>query len=269
MPAVHIRPREGLIVAAPTRALVCALISLLVFAGCAELVADSIDALIKQGIELFTARRYDEAISKFLEVVRRDPKAWTAYLYMARSYVAKGSWSDAIASGRKALELAPSSSDVIPALAEALLGAGVDALGRRQFSEAIGHLGEYIKLRPSDAQGYLQLGRAFLSTGAYGDALKTIVQGLGEASEASTRAQLVRSLLDGGGQALVAGNAQAAVGLLQEYVRHDPANFSAYLNLGKAYWQNGSVGNALSAFHRVLELNPNNAEALQFLGQRR
>ena len=91
--------------------------------------------------------------------------------------------------------MAPSSGDVIPVLAEALLGAGTEALTRRQFSEAITHFGEYVKLRPTDVQGHLQL--------------------------------------------------------------------------GKAYWQNGNLGSALDAYRRVLQLNPNNAEALQFLGGRR
>ena len=242
-----------------------ALVTLLALAGCAQLVADSVEALLRQGIELFTAGKYDEAIAKFLEVVRRDPKSWTAYLYMARSYIAKASWGDAIASGRKALELAPTAGDVIPALAEALLGAGADALGRRQFSEAIGHFSEYLKLRPADARGYLQLGRAYLGAGAYGDALRAILDGLAKAPDASTRTELLRGLLDGGSQALAAGNTKAAIGLLQEYVRHDARDISAYVTLGKAYWQDGNLGNALSAFQRVLELNPNNAEALQFL----
>ena len=251
------------------RALMMVLIAVVLLSGCATLVETTIDALIKQGIELFTAGRYDEAITKFLEVVRRDPTSWTAYLYMARSYVAKASWSDAIASGRKALELAPSSADVIPALAQALLGGGIDALTRGQFSNAASHLTEYITLRPTDANGYLQLGRAFLGTGAWSDALRTIVQGLAQAPDTATRGQLVRGLLDGGTQALTSGNARGAISLLQEYVRHDAGNVSAYVNLGKAYWQDGSLGNALSAFQRVLELNPNNAEALQFLRGRR
>ena len=251
------------------RALVVVLVTLVLFTGCAGLVADSIEALMKQGIELFLARKYDEAIAKFLEVVRRDPRAWNAYLYLARSYVATGTWGNALASGRKALELAPSATDVIPTLAEAFLGAGLDALQRRQFSEAVGHLGEYVKLRPTDAQGYLQLARAFLANGAYGDALRTIVQGLTHASEPSTRGDLVRALLDGGSQALAAGDGRAAVSLLSEYVRHDTRNVSAYLALGKAYWGDGNIANALSAFRRVLELSPNNAEALQFMGRGR
>jgi tetratricopeptide (TPR) repeat protein len=241
------------------------IVSLLGLAGCAQLVADSIEALLKQGIDLFLAGKYDEAISKFLEVIRRDPKSWTAYLYMARSYIAKASWGDAISNGRKALELAPSAGDVIPALAEALLGAGIDALGRRQFPEAVGHFSEYLKLRPADARGYVQLGRAYLGSGAYVDALRTLLQGLSQAPDASTRAQLTRALLDGGTQALTSGNAKAAIGLLQEYVRLDPRDVSAYLALGKAYWQDGSLSNALGAYRRVLELSPNNTEALQFL----
>ena len=254
---------------AMTRTLSILLAVLLVVAGCAGLVADSIDALMKQGIELFLARKYDEAISKFLEVVRRDPKSWNGYLYLARSYLGKSAWSDAIASGRKALELAPGTTEVVTTLGEAFLGAGIDALERRQFSEAVGHLSEYVKLRPADAQGYVQLGRAFLGAGAWGDALRVLGQGLTHATDPSSRAELARGLLDGGTQALSAGNARAAAGLLQEYVRHDAGNVSAYLALGKAYWQDGSVGNALGAFRRVLELNPGNAEALQFLGRGR
>jgi tetratricopeptide (TPR) repeat protein len=252
-----------------SRRILAVVMVVVLLAGCAQLVADSIESLLKQGIELFTARKYDEAIAKFLEVVRRDATSWNAYLYLARSYVAKASWSDAIASGKRALELAPERGDVIPTLAEALLGAGTDALGRRQFSEAVGHFGEYVKLKPTDFQGYLQLGRAYLGTGAYPDALRALGQGLGQAPDAGGRQQLLGALLDGGRQALTGGNAKAAAGLLQEYVRHDSGNVSAYLDLGKAYWQDGSVGNAFGAFQRVLELNPNDPEALQFLRGRR
>jgi Flp pilus assembly protein TadD len=139
--------------------------------GCAGLMQDSVESLIRQGIELFRAGQYGQAIGKFVEVIRRDPRSWTAFLYLARSYVATNAWGDAIASGRKALELAPNSAEVVTALADALIGAGTDALRRRQFSEAIGHLVEYVRLRPSDAQGYLNLGKAYLDSGNVGSAM--------------------------------------------------------------------------------------------------
>jgi cytochrome c-type biogenesis protein CcmH/NrfG len=250
-------------------ALALLLVGALVRGGCAGLMGDSIETLLAQGVELLNARKYDEAATKFLEVVRRAPTSWNAYLYLARAYVGKGSWSDAIASARKALDLAPGKTEVLPTLAEAFLGAGTDALGRRQFSEAAGHFVDYLKLRPTDAQGYLQLGRAFLGTGAYADAARAFVQGLGQSPDAGGRQALLGGLLDGGGQALSAGHAGAAAQLLQEYVRHDAGNVGAYLSLGKAYWQGGEVGSAFAAFRRVLELSPGNAEALQFLGGRR
>ena len=48
-----------------SRVFVFAVIGLLLLAGCAQLVADSIEALLRQGIELFTAGKYDEAIVCF------------------------------------------------------------------------------------------------------------------------------------------------------------------------------------------------------------
>ena len=251
------------------RRLFTAVIAALLLAGCATLVADSIESLLEQGIELFTARKYDKAIEKFLEVVRRDPTAWNAHLYLARSYIAKSSWTDAIASGRKALELAPDRGEVVPVLAEALLGAGNDALNRGQFGEAARHLSEYVKLRPTDFRGHLQLGRAFLGSGSYQDAARAFVRGLGQVSDASDRQQLLVGLLDGDRQALSSGDARGAITLLQQYVRYDHDNASAYVELGKAYWQTGSRGNALRAFQRGLQLNPNDPEAQQFLGGRR
>jgi cytochrome c-type biogenesis protein CcmH/NrfG len=252
-----------------SRALVAVLVVAVLATGCAGLMGDSIESLMKQGIELLNARKYDEASAKFLEVIQRDPKSWNAYLYLARAYIGKGSWADAISSARKALELAPSKADVVPTLAEAFLGAGTDALNRQQYSQTVGHFVEYIKLRPTDVNAYLQLGRAFLGTGAYGDAVNAFVQGLTHNPDPAARTQLVRALLEGGSQALSTGNAKAAIPFLQEYVRHDPSNVTAYLNLGKAYWEGGDLGSALATFRRVLELSSNNSEALQFLGGRR
>jgi tetratricopeptide (TPR) repeat protein len=250
------------------RSLTALMMLLAVVAGCAQLMQASLESLMKQGIELLTAGKYDAAIAKFREVLGRDPRYWNAYLYLARSYIGKGAWSDAVANGRKALELGDR-NEVVPVLAEALLRGGLDALGRGQFSEAAGHLVDYVKLKPTDWQGYLSLARAYLGTNSYGDALQTLVQGLGRAPDDGARQQLLRGMLDGGGQALRAGNTKAAIGLLQEYVRHDSRSVAAYLELGKAYWQDGNLGSAFGAFQRVLELNPGDPEALQFLRGRR
>lgn len=236
-------------------------------AGCAGIseMFDTPDSLMREGRELYAAQRYDEAIGKFERVIEMDSGRWLAYVYIARCYIAKLGWLPAITNARKAYQLAPTGEDVVPVFAEALLGGGVAALRQGQFSDALGHLVEYIRLKPTDPQGYLNLGRAYLGTGNYGDALSAFVRGLSQAGDGGVRQELIQGLLDGGTQAFSRGDARGAIGLLGEYVRHDPGNLSAYLNLGKAYWQAGERSQALGAFGRVLELSPGHDEALQFL----
>jgi len=235
-------------------------------AGCAGFsLFETPDSLMQQGRELYLARQYDEAIAKFERVLELDSTRWLAYVYIARCYIGKLGWGSAIVNARKAYQMAPAGEEVVPVFAEALFGGGMAALREAKFSEAIGHLVEYIRLKPTDPQGYLNVGKAYLGTGAFGDALAAFVRGLAQGGDPTVRQELIRALWDGGLQALTRGDPRSAIGFLSEYVRHDPRNFSAYLNLGKAYWQAGDRFQALSAFRRVLELSPGHGEALQFL----
>jgi Flp pilus assembly protein TadD len=178
------------------RATTVLLVVLLVTSGCATIgMVESIASLIEQGKALFESKRYDEALTKFLEVIKRDPTQWVAYLYAARTYIAKASWASAIEYGRTAFELAPSGQDVVPVFAEALIGGARDALTRGRFGDAINHFVEYLRLKPTDA--------------------------------------------------------------------------TAWLDLGKAYWQGGQRTEALAAFRRVIELQPRQEEALRYLLQGR
>jgi tetratricopeptide (TPR) repeat protein len=235
-------------------------------AGCATLsLVETIEALLKQAKELLDAKRYDEALTKLVEVIRRDPVQWKAYLYTAQAYIGKSDWGQALANARKALELAPREPDTVTVLGESLFGAGVQALGGGAFRDAAGYFVEYIKLRPTDGQGYLNAGRAYLGAGSWAEAGRVLVDGLARTGDAGTRRPLAQALLDGGRQALARGDHQGAAGLLREYVRQDPRDVAAYLDLGKAYWNSGERAEALGAFRRVLELAPGNAEALRFL----
>jgi tetratricopeptide (TPR) repeat protein len=241
------------------------LLAIALSAGCATLGAlESIESLLKSGQDLFAAGRYDDALAKFQEVIKRDPKSWSAYLYAARVYLVKQAWSPAIENGRKAMELAPNRADAIPVLAEALSKGGRDALARREYGEAITRFGEYVRLKPTDASGYLDLGRAYLGSGRYADTLGTVLQGFRQGGGAA-RPELTAMLLDGGRQALGRGDLQAGIAFLREYVQRDPGQVSAYLDLGKALWQSGQQGEALTAFREALRLQPSNQEALQYL----
>jgi tetratricopeptide (TPR) repeat protein len=235
-------------------------------AGCATLGAvESIDSLLKQAVALYEGKRYDEAIAKLRDVLARDPKAWTAYLYLARSYIAKLDWAQAIDSGRQAFELAPQGQDVVPVFAEALWGGGLASLQQGKFREAAANFVDYIKLKPGEGRGYLNAGRAYLGAGAFGDALSVFVRGLGQAGDGGVRRELLDGLIDGGRRALTGGDPRSAIGFLEEYVKIDPSQLAAYLDLGKAYFQAGDRGEALAAYRRALQLSPGNEEALRSL----
>ena len=250
-----------------SKTIACAvLLAVALSAGCATMgLVETIESLIKQIKELLTAQKWDAALTKVAEVIRREPTEWRAYLFGAQAYIGKADWTQALSQARKAFELAPRESETLATLAQSLFGAGTDALQRRTFGEAASHFGEYIKLQPADVQGYLNAGRAYLGLGSWSDAGRVLVDGLSRAGDSATRGQFVQALLDGGREALSRNDYQGAAGLLREYVRQEPANVSALVDLGKAYWSSNQRTEALDAFRRALELAPQNEEARRFL----
>ena len=98
-------------------------------AGCAAvaLVTD-INVLMREGEELYRAKRYDEAITKFKIVVAREPTNLMGWLWLCRTYIVRAMWGDAIDSGRRAFALSPQGADVLPTFLQALFGGGLEAL---------------------------------------------------------------------------------------------------------------------------------------------
>lgn len=248
--------------------------ALLMLAACAQnpviSLADRIARLLKEALALLQGKKYDEAIAKFTEVVTLDNRNVDGYVGMARAFIGKGAWGDAIASARNAFQIAPAGANVVPVFAEALFGGGVDALKGGRFKDAIGNLGEYIRIQPNNASAYLNVGKAFLGDRQYGQALDAFVRGLGLAGQpgAPDRGEFIRSIFDGGTQAFQANDYRSAAGFFREYIKTDRSNVQAYLNLGRSLWNSGERGQAIESFAEVLKLNPGNTEALRFMLQR-
>jgi tetratricopeptide (TPR) repeat protein len=242
------------------------LLVLVLAAGCATLIAlQSVESLLQQAKELLDAGRFDDALTNLKEVIRREPTQWTAYLYAAQASIGKRDWTAALGNIRKARELAPSDGSVLTTLGESLLGAGRAAMQRGAFGEAANHLVEYVKLRPADLAGYLDAGRAYIGSCNWGEAARLLADGMVRAGDTEARREFARTLLDGGRQAIAGGDHRGTIALLREYVRLQPGDVSAYVELAKAYASAGDRGEALKAFGRVLELAPDNDEARRFL----
>jgi len=254
------RVRQGRGVAVVAWLLVASLLG-----GCAALGFETADSVMKEGQQLYAEKKYDEAITKFERVLELDSTRWLAYVYLARCYMAKGGWKLAISNARLAYQTAPSGENVLATFADALLGGATASLRSGQFTEAISDFVEYIKLRPTDARGYLGAGQAYIGAGSYAEALSAFVRGFANDSNGALRQDLLKGLLDGGLQALRQGQAKNAVPLLQEYVQQDPGNAAGFITLGKALIAAGYRSDALGALGRALQLNPNQPEATDLL----
>ena len=97
------------------------------------------------GDMLVLARRYDEAIAQFKRVLVRNPKFEYAHLALSRAYGSKGTYPEAIAEARKALELNYGSST------KGYLGLWLGRSGKRD--ETLKLLSE---LKEEAKQGYVQ-----------------------------------------------------------------------------------------------------------------
>jgi tetratricopeptide (TPR) repeat protein len=241
---------------------------LVLLAACQSLPVVSVDSLMKEGQDLYAQKQYDDAIRKFSDALGKDAKHWPAHLWIARSQIAKGAWSPAVASARQAWQIAPSGAEVIPVFAQALFGAGEDFLKGGKFGEALGLFGEYIRLQPGNASAYLNVARAYLGERKFADALASMLDALRTSSDGSTRQEALALLLEGSRQAFAQGDPRSVIGFLREYLKFDTANVRAWFDLGNAQWDSGERLQALDAFRRVLELNPRHEEALRFILQR-
>jgi tetratricopeptide (TPR) repeat protein len=234
--------------------------------GCAWLgFSETPDSLLKDGQQLYLAKKYDEAIMKLERVVELDNTRWPAYLYLARCYMAKGSWTVAISDARLAYQTDPDAEDVEQTLSTALLEGGASALHTDRFTLALTDFTEYARLHPSDPRGYLGIGQADIGAGHYTGALEAFTRGIQNDRIGTVKHDLLQGLLDGGIRALGHGQAKSAVSLLQEYVHENPTNPAAYVVLAKAWLETGSGSNARQAVDRALMLDPHQPEAITLM----
>lgn len=256
-------------ITSPRRQWLALLLALSVMlASCAGFtLQDQIATLMKEGQQRYSEKKYDQALEKFGEVIEKDPTYWQAYLWAARSFIAMGNWSEAIANGRKAFDLAPGGQEVIPVFAEALFGGGSDALKNGRLAESISYFVDFLKLEPGNARAWLNVGKAYLEQRQFREGLSALVQGLSTGSDAE-RSELISELMGGGMQAFSSGQYGDAIALFKEYLKYDGKSLNAYLNLAKAYWASGDHRDAINAFRKVLEIDPRQEEALRYLFRR-
>ncbi|MFZ5484211.1 MAG: tetratricopeptide repeat protein [Pseudomonadota bacterium] len=121
---------------------------------------------LTQGLELFVAKKYDQAIPVLQRAAGLSPRSTTAinaYDYMARSHLANGDANAAIQAYQQALRIDTGRDDIRMALGNAYYSEDRFEEARREYEQGV-------KLNPSAANRY-SLGQGYLATGEYDQAL--------------------------------------------------------------------------------------------------
>jgi len=211
---------------------------------------------LSAGLDQFTAKNYDQAISSFKRAISMAPtadSAINAYDYMARSYLTQGNSQAAIAAYTKALKIAPSRDDLHIQLGNLYTTNG-------NFDKALAEYKLAVKYNPSSANLY-SLGQGYL--------------GAGQTDQAIQQFQLVRRQQPkqpygdfGLGQAYAKqGNYQEAIAAFKDAVAIKSNYLEAYSEMGYAYVDSGNASQANDVVSTLKTLSPSNTTLAGNLSQ--
>ena len=196
------------------------------FERAAELDLESADILSELGAMYARNNRADEAIVAAERALERDADSAEAHRILGMVHAA-------FAEGRNIGTTRP--RDLEPTAGHAKTA--VDHLERARASEL------------PDLGVLLQLGRLYLSTRAYDDAIEVLTELLDEQPGVDQAVQLLIRAYDG------AGRPADAVAVLEAASEHSPSS-RTLLQLGERYEQDSRWIDAAGAYERAIEQNP-------------
>lgn len=198
-------------------------------------------AFFSLGGVLHQLGRQEEARVAYESCVRLDPTYVSAHYALGEIYRAKGDGASALQAYEKALENAPQD------WARPHFGKGVVFFTQGHDAEAEIELTQAIRLDPSWAPAYFQLGQVRARQGRFAEALDLYRLGTEKGTPSSEDLQNLGGLL------LSKGEYADAERFLRQAVERDPQNAEALFQWGEVLWALGRREDALNAYRQVPE----------------
>lgn len=199
---------------------------------------------------------YDKALALYEQLLDYDPNQHyleRVYANMARAYIGKHAFDQAIDYYQKALEIDPEYED-------AYLGLARVNMEREQYGKAARIYQLALELNPQSAVVYNQLGNLSFVQGNYDEAIEHY-------QKAIELNQFYIEAYNGLGLSYAGkGEIDKALSLYQQVLRIDPDATVIRNSLGSLYMSQGEIENAISEFMESLQREPNNAEVRNNLG---
>lgn len=219
-----------------------------------------------EGIRLFDAGRYEEAIAALRQVTRGSGRAADvltqrlASFYVAESHahigvkaLDRGDFGAACESLGVALETNPNYADLNLHYGRACRKAGDLPAALRAFDQALCINGRY-------AKAHFYRGLALYGLGQRGEAIESITQALaldhGFDGEQTAQALAAHE----------AGDVETALTLFERVAETDVDNITRHVELGTDFYRRALYTEAVAEFRQALALNPHYADVRNSLG---
>jgi len=232
---------------------------------------------LQEGLLLLRQGAIDEAVGRFLEVIRSDPGNAEALHYLGLAQLQQRKFAEAADSFGKSVKIAPRHAAV-----HSLLGVALRELG--QHEKALGSFNRAIAEQPDFVDAYIQLANLAVALGRPGEAIaaydrllrlnpgfadgwsnrSVLLHSVGRHAEAlasSERAIALKpdfpeALLNRGNSLRNLGRFAEAVSSYEAAIRCQPALVQAHFSQGAALEDQGLFAQAIESFNRMLALRP-------------
>ncbi len=214
--------------------------------------ADDYRVWASLGIVLAQEQRYGDAVAAYRKALALQPKDGQTELNLGIAYFKMGRLAEAA----KQLESAAQSLGNNPRL-DVLLG--MSLYGNARYRAALPYLERACSEQPGNAELQRALGETYLHSGAYDKALATFKKILTQNPESAPAHLLLGEAYDAANreEAAIAEFRSATQG---EYVPN------AHFGLGYLLWKARSYDEAAAEFQKELAHDPQNSQALTYLG---
>ena len=132
------------------------------------------------------------------------------------------------------------------------------------FKKAIEYFEQYIKLKPNDIQGFINISNAYYHTNQFETANEYIAKALEIDSSNPEALYLQKNSLYSIVQKSVDNNDfKKAIEYFEQYIKLEPNDINGLINISNTYYQIDQLENATEYIAKALEIDPENSDALK------
>ena len=217
-----------------------------------EITPDDVETLNNLGNVLAMKGEDQAAIAQFHRALAIQPGFADTYVNLG-NVLTHGRPDEAIALGRKALEIAPNNAKILNNLGKALAIKGADDAAIAQYQKAL-------EIQPDYADVHFNLGNRLLKQGKLDEAAAHFRKAVEiNPADADARNNLGRVLL-------LKGDGDGAMACFQQTTAMSPDPEAKWRSLGNGFLQQEYLQEAILCYRQAIKINPRSADACANLG---